>query len=231
VRVLWSLQPVPVDFKSAGPLHAVSLRGEKRPLASSNGIVTVDASDAPVFLIGTTLPAAVIGEAPEPPLLADSVQGFSGKQGEHGWTYGVYADAESRRFRPAPNYRLTDWRAEWVDAAPHASITAESQHPGAVQGTGMSSVRRWTSGAAGAVRITGKARVGAQGDGVEFQVLVDGQPLFSQPLGGGAAIATQIDVKAQLARGSTVDVVVSPGPKGDVAFDETHLHVRITGNE
>jgi hypothetical protein len=87
---------------------------------------------------------------------------------------------------------------------------------------------RWTAPAAGPVTIVGNVRkvdVGG-GDGVTFEIFVDGAPLFSTALTFGDSVGVAFSETATLAVGSTVDFVV--GPAGGEVNDSTALEASIT---
>jgi hypothetical protein len=83
-------------------------------------------------------------------------------------------------------------------------------------------VRRWISDVSGNVRITGRVARGADGDGVQAVIMVDGEETFAAEVGGAEGpTALDYDVVAVVEKGSLVDFILTPGPGVDVNFDAT----------
>lgn len=91
-------------------------------------------------------------------------------------------------------------------------------------------VVRWEAGAGegGLINITGTIRkvdVGG-GDGVSFEIFVDGNSIFNTTLAGTDGTGFSFDQNSTITEGSTVDFVV--GPRGSDAYDGTGLRAIIT---
>ena len=87
----------------------------------------------------------------------------------------------------------------------------------------VAAVRRWTFDAGGNVHLHAQFRCGAQGDGVRVRVLIDGQRVFDQPIGGPNPARATFDAVQVLPPGVHVDFAVFPGPKGNANFDATEF--------
>ncbi len=220
VRVLWSLRPRSIALR--GATAAVDLRGRNLALAEP-----VTLNESPVFVAGplTGLPPAAPTEAP----LADSMHDFSGKQGEQGWSYGVFVGA-STVLVPVTAYTLSDWQGEWGGGYPYLVLAAGEQHPSVVNQTPVAAVRRWSSAHEGPVRVVGKFQCATGGDGVGVSVLVDGRRRFRRLLGGatGNPVVENFDFVTAVHRGSAIDFAVDPGPAADINGDATTVAITIS---
>lgn len=219
VHLVWSLHPTRIAV--SGPATAVDYQG--RPIALA-GPLEVD--DAPVFVRGT------LAELPPPipaVLLADSHRDFSVTQGDHGWYYGALP-AGATTWTALRDSATSDWATSWTSELPYLSVTATDQHPSAVNGTPVAAVRRWRSDVAGPVRIVGRFRCNANGDGVGVGIAVDGHPRFRKLLGGGNGRPTvdDFDFVETVQPGTTIDFAVDPGPAANIDYDATAVAVTIT---
>ena len=77
------------------------------------------------------------------------------------------------------------------------------------------------------VRIVGEFRCTANGDGVGVAVLVNGQRVFRQSLGGGNSVSAAFDLEQSIAPGTTIDFAVDPGPGTDISYDATQVTASI----
>jgi hypothetical protein len=84
-------------------------------------------------------------------------------------------------------------------------------------------VRRWTCDAGGSVHLHAQFGCGAQGDGVRVEVLLDGQRVFAQSVGGPNPARADFDMVRVLPPGAHVDFAVYPGPRGNANFDATEF--------
>ena len=220
VRVIWALHPT--DLVLAGAHRATDLLG--RPVSFSP-TSPVHVTDSPIFVEGPVrgLPSA----PPEGVTLADSVRDFSPRQGERGWTYGIFSGG-GFHLQPLPTFQTTDWTESWTGAYPAISLTATDQHPSVAGSTPLSAVRRWRSTLDATVRISGQFRAeNTLGDGVGVAVLVDQRPVFRREIGGGKAMVARFDVAQTVHPGTTIDFAVDPGPRGDINYDATAVAATI----
>jgi hypothetical protein len=224
VRVMWAAKPTDVAFKDRSLLLAINLLGASVRATARDGNAVVRLTDHPIYVVGSELRPLLPAPDPEERLLADAAAGFSSVQGKNGWRYG-YSSGPGH-FVPFTQYRTTDWRAEWGGDVAFLAVSASSLHPARLGETTLSAVRRWTSAVEGKVRIDGSWRSLPQGDGVTARILVDGSVASERQLGGGAPIAAEFSLAADVRAGSTIDFLVDPGANMD--FDDTELSARIT---
>jgi Glycosyl hydrolase catalytic core len=219
VRVIWSLMPRAITVPSAGA--AVDMMGAG--IGPGNAVAI---GGEPVFVVGPVegLPPP---DADAPAVVADSVRDFSGAQGSHGWSYGMFI-AGSGKFVPSGDFRATDWKREWYSRYPYFSLTDRDQHPAQSAAGAVAAVRRWTSSAAARIRVDARFRCGAKGDGVRVKVLLDGREAFSGVIGGPHAASAQFNSVEAVAPGGHIDFAVFPGPHGNANFDATEVSVTIS---
>lgn len=169
-------------------------------------------------------------------VVADSIDQFSGVQGQDGWTYGysltasassAYTTASFVSFPGGDgqgawnattqnwNPGNTQWGASWergLTAAPNCDLGRDYTLPSVTSG---SPVRRWTSTISGPAVLSGFFhKVATGGDATRCQIFLNGMPVLdSDP---GAAGMQAFSVLGQLRRyavpvtlvvGDTVDVV------------------------
>ena len=187
-------------------------------------------------------------------LVADSISGFSGKQGANGWSYGYWdhtADTDKsysqttdfqllRHFGNDPINRLST-RPElgtgklWTlqDGVYYTSLWAGGGHPNGTMELGAHAqvehwaVRRWVSTANGPVTISGHAAkvLGTNwGGGVQTLIVVDGTTVFSAAIDNRG---TNYSVNATVHSGSLVDFLIGPGPTGAYAVGVTEFTATI----
>lgn len=214
VHVVWSLAPrtlaVPVACQVTGLLGgAVAARPD------------VAVGPEPVYIAGemSGFPAP---DPHAPRRLADSARDFSGVQGANHWSYGVFV-GDAPAFVPLDQFHATDWKREWFGRYPYVSLSDREQHPSESPGGPVAAVRRWTCAAGGSVHLHAQFHCGAQGDGVRAEVLLDGQRVFVQPVGGPNPARAEFDAVRVLPPGAHVDFAVYPGPKGNANFDATEF--------
>ncbi len=157
-------------------------------------------------------------------VVADSVAGFSDKQGQCGWSYG-YLPAGAEPFTAITVYTSTQYPTPvWEEAIPHPPwiVTfASAQHPNA---TPMQwNDRRWTSTGSGAVSIQGhlaKADTGG-GDGITAHIRVAGVELWSAPIAYNDTTGVTFNLTADVQLGTTIDFLIAPNTTD--LFDTTTL--------
>lgn len=173
-------------------------------------------------------------------VLADSVEDFSGVQGQDDWYYGYYrvdiGDSPNNpgSFREAENFNqdfVNQWSLEgtgdWL------AIGATGQHPHR-PGAGRNTVgeywatRRWVSNFGGDIQITGLIDEGnLGGDGVIVGLYIDGIIRGQWDLLSITNSMIPVDISATVAVGSIVDLTVAP--KDTINFDGTLVDLVITG--
>lgn len=221
VRVMWSLAPVTVPVQ--GDVSAVvDIAG--KTVAPRD---TLQLTDSPVFVSGA-LPALPRPSVAISKTLTDSVRDFATKQGDQGWSYGVFI-GDSTKFVALSNLTTTDWKEAWGGKYKYLSLSARDQHPSNVGQTPVAAVRRWESNVSGSVRITGQFRCTTQGDGVGVSIVVDGSRHFRKLLGGksGRPILEPFDLVLNVHPGSVIDFAVDPGPSTDISYDSTSVSITI----
>lgn len=218
VRVLWSLQPVTLEL--SGHTGVTGLTGDALGAPAALAL-----TDSPVFVEG---PMAGLPAVPDncETALTDASHGFSSTQGANGWSFGSFVGA-STSFQAMPTYSVTDWTQVWSSPYSYNTVTPGDQHPSTTEGLPVSAVRRWESTAEGVVHLTGRFQCGTGGDGVGVRILVDGQPLFRQLIGGGRAILHDFDFQQAVHPGTKIDFAVDPGPGTDINFDATAVSVTL----
>lgn len=220
VRLLWSLAPR--DVVLAGVTKAVDLFGNSLGTAGSFTL-----TDSPIYVEGAVsgVPGPASGDEV---VVAASAVDFCGVQGYNGWTYG-YIDGAGA-YAEMPSYTSSDWYYYWTANYSYLEASETDMHPSLDGSTPVSVVRRWTSTQAGAVHLVGDFQGVAQGDGVGVQVLLNGKPLLARTLIGGTGgqpLASNFDLTATVAVGSTIDFVVDDGPAADMSYDATAFNVEI----
>ncbi len=230
LRVCWAQHPSRLRCDGAGQLTRIDLMGNRTPLAAPGGVVELPVDDTPFYLAG---PVAKITELPGAErVVADSVADYTTKaQGEAGWHYGWF-DEGTGAYRPDAfqpfEAKADQWGEKWAGPMPFLSAGAEGMHPQVRAGKGVWAIRRWVSTVAGQVALRGRFERDRQGDGCTVRVLVDGQPLFDQPIGGPTA-PTERPFELTLAAhvGTVVDFVVTPGPAAQLDYDATGFDVQV----
>ncbi len=216
VRVMWSLEPASVEL-AAGAV-ATSLLGER--LAPS---ARIEITDSPVFIEG-----GVSGMPGTDPgiILTKSQADFAAEQGSKGWSYG-FATGTDGDFDPLTDFRLTDWKTEWIGPLRSLSISARDQHPAAAGAAPVAVVRRWRSDRDAAIRVTGEFHCGPAGDGVRASIRVNGERVWDQSLGGHGPGSARCDFVQTVRAGGVIDFAVDPGEAADPNYDATQTAVTI----
>lgn len=177
------------------------------------------------FFISAASPVMAAGTAQPLTVIADSVRDFSGTQGGGSWHYGYYpgpftASAFHEMTEYVPNAHPV-FGSEWFEQSGSywTQLWAVGGHPNGASTTGgrvpveQWAVRRWISTATGTLTLTGTlAKLDTGGDGTTGHIIVDGQELWKQPIGGFDTTGINYNVSASVHSGSTVDFAISPGP-------------------
>ncbi|HTB80903.1 MAG TPA: glycosyl hydrolase [Opitutaceae bacterium] len=218
VRVLWALKPATVNL--SGYACMISMVGKQLGAPATFAL-----TDQPVFVEGSLrgLPAPA---ADTETALTDSDHGFTGTQGQNGWSFGSFIGSGTN-FQPMITYTVTDWTEIWSNQYAYNDVTPGDQHPSLTSGWPVSAVRRWTSTVEGTVHITGSFQCGEGGDGVGVRILVNGLPLFRKLLGHGQAISYGFDFLQPVHIGTTLDFAVDPGSGTDITDDATTMTATI----
>lgn len=171
---------------------------------------------------------------------ADSVDQFSGVQGQNGWNYG-YTSATLAAYTPASfttfpggsgqgawsaaaqnwNTANTQWGASWergLTGSPNTDLGADYTLP-SLTGGSSSPVRRWTSTFSGTAVLSGYVHhVLNAGDGTQWQLYLNGTPLLDGDLvTAGQQVMTvrttlrRFAVPVTLTAGDIVDLVCHAG--------------------
>ncbi len=128
------------------------------------------------------------------------------------------------------NYAVTDWTQVWGDGYAYNDVTPGDQHPSSTGSLPVSAVRRWVSTTEGTLHLVGQFQWdGGGGDGVGVSILIDGQPLFRNLLGGASTnIQSTFDFQQAVHPGTIIDFAVDPGPANDIDFDATTVNATIS---
>lgn len=177
-------------------------------------------------------------------ILADTFSGFSGVQGQDGWTYRFYdrtADATpgsydfSTEAQLMPEFNSNDqkWYVQkgtfWTmlglaSAHGNGSVTSGGRTPNE-----QMAIRRWTSNYAGQVKIsTSVAKISTGGgNGVTAWLFVNGAPKQSQWIAGNDWEGSTFEVETVLNTGDAVEWWLDP-TQGDDLFDLSTLSGTVT---
>lgn len=230
LRVCWAANLSRIRLDGADGLVKVDLMGNRSPVATPGGVVELAVDDTPFYLLGRV---AKVNEVPGPlRVVADSAADFSTKaQGESGWHYG-YFDANQGQYQPAAfqpfEAKADQWGEKWAGPMPFLGASADTLHPQVRGGKAVWAIRRWVSTVAGQLVLRGQFERDRQGDGCTVLVLVDGKPLYDQPIGGPTTPTErrfELPVDAQV--GTVIDFAVTPGPAGNLDYDATGSDVQV----
>lgn len=231
LRVAWSTAPpARLVFAADQPLRVIDLMGGEQTMSLKDGAVEVAVGADPIFVWGNV---KAIREVGRDLIVADSINDFAGvqKSGEGQWEYGAHAGNGAYspdRFEPLTWTRM-DWGYLWQGKCPYANVSHGGGHPGVMEGRAVWSVRRWTSSAAGPVRITGFVeRSSNNGDGTGAKIFIDGTEVFSTLVGAGQPQRADWALPATLKRGSRVDFALTPGAALNIDFDAVQFSAQIT---
>jgi len=154
----------------------------------------------------------------------DSVEEFSGTQGQDNWYCGYYdgdgaSPYTSSDFEEMPQFiNGNQWIIHRGDPTGYwTSLYATGGHPNGpvgnyYRGTEHWAVRRWVSDVAGAVSIEGNlSKSSRSGDGTICHILVNDVVVFSQHLTGKESGGIDYSVEVELTSGDTIDFAIQPG--------------------
>jgi hypothetical protein len=154
-------------------------------------------------------------------MIADSVSGFSGVQGQNNWYYGYYQAFNTTGFTQLSTFIGGLWFG--VESFQTPYLDATGGHPGADSLDWA--VRRWESDFSGEVIISGDFydRDTGGGDGAHVRILQNDTQIFeylSIP-----ASMTPYSLTTTINYGDTIDLVIDPFFDG--VCDSTHFTTAI----
>ena len=181
-------------------------------------------------------------------IIADSVNEFSGTQGQNNWYYGYYDRTHDLDgiYNPVSDFQLMTefqnintyfgsqiWSVNWANWGPGGywtSLGAVGGHPnGLNQNSGRLpavqwSIRRWVSEVAGPITISGTFKSLGCGN-ITGYIIIDGVQIWSQNVSCLAGVNYTFDAAVQV--GSTVDFVITPGQNDVDVNDSTEFTATI----
>jgi hypothetical protein len=238
IRICWAVLPTTVTLKASGPLTAIDMMGGEERMEPPAAGAPLTLSETPVYIKG-----AVTGiSQPPSPIIADSAEDYSNEQGKAGWFYGYYDGSGKGKGDGAPpsgpytdddfqmlKYSETVWGYVWTGPQKYLKLSRDNGHPEVADGKPVWAVRRWQSGAAGRLKVSGKvSRPDKKGDGTKAVILVDGTVVFEKMVGGpDKPPSLDFETVMTVKQGSLVDFAITPGPGTDTGYDATNFTVRI----
>ncbi len=177
------------------------------------------------------------------PVVTSAASGFSGVQGQGGWTWGYHSGTGAYNylttFTAMPGgassgawngttqwWTGTVWDHNTASAAPWTYLTSNTMHPNdASPGPKESPIARWTSTVAGPHTISGNfTRPSTAGDGTTGRVYRNGTQIFSAVTKGDTQAFA---IPVTLAVGDRIDFFVDVGPADDDGSDTTNYEAVI----
>lgn len=177
------------------------------------------------------------------PLVTSASSGFSGVQGQGGWSWGYHSGTGAYNYLTTfTNIPGGDGQGVWngttqwwtgsawdhntAGAAPWTYLTSDTMHPNdSAPGPKESPIARWTSTVAGAYTISGNfSRPSSAGDGTTGRVYRNGTQIFSAVTKGDVQSFT---LPVTLAVGDKIDFMVDVGPADDDGSDTTNYVAEI----
>jgi hypothetical protein len=176
-------------------------------------------------------------------VLANSVEEFSGVQGQDNWYYGYYNNPYGTgsfvpEFTEMTNYWTnggSDWySSQWSSAtSQYAILWNLGGHPnGVIHGWGPPqwSVRRWISEVDGEISIMGNlAKLDTtDSDGINGHILIDGEIIWSSYISGDDGVGLDYNITALVSKGSAVEFAIDP--YGTDGSDSSHFTAKISAD-
>ncbi|HBC89223.1 MAG TPA: hypothetical protein DCZ94_19965, partial [Lentisphaeria bacterium] len=229
ILVCWGTYPSRIEVEASGPMISTNLMGEEKSLAPDSGKILVDLGNEPFFIRGSIQKVKEIES--EEKIIASSADDYGKEQGFNNWNYGYFEVApdqssEGKYEFKEMNVVETMWGENWAGPYKFLSLGGGGAHPEIADGKQIWAVRRWKSGYAGKVQISGRCyREDEKGDGVEFVILQDGKEIFRRKVGGEAPMSTDIKLETDIREGSIVDFCVSPN--SNTEYDSTSSDIMI----
>ena len=172
-------------------------------------------------------------------LLVNTFDDFSDFQGTNRLSYGYYDRSDdiangddmysTAEFQLMTQYSDNTW---WVRKGSGGgfwtNLSQGAGHPNGLEGNSGRApaihwaIRRWRSNYGGTVLISGtlkKAQAG--GNGVGFQLLLDGNQLWSTTLAGNDTVGFQFNVCTTIQREQQLDMALTPGDDDNSGGDST----------
>ena len=169
-------------------------------------------------------------------IIMDSVNGFSGIQGQDGWFYGYY-DGDSGEYLPGDFEQMTEfntnvWEVQNGVGGFWTRLDAQGGHPnGAIDSGGRQniihwSVRRWVSDKTGTLSLGGNLSAfnTVNGNGTVGHIFVDGIEVFNQYISGTDAVGIDYLFDVNINTGSIIDFAIDPFDS-DGRYDATNFTV------
>jgi hypothetical protein len=164
-------------------------------------------------------------------VVADSVNEYSGTQGQSNWYYGYFAPATSMAFLMMTHFDVDTWhvldgtywtRLDKMGGHPNGTTTCCNRQP-----VEQWAVRRWVSTVAGSVTISGDlASIDPNSwNGIIGHIIVDGVEVWSR-VTTPQTVTTAYQITASLRVGSTVDFAIDPNQGQDYS-DATRFTIVI----
>jgi hypothetical protein len=178
-------------------------------------------------------------------IVADSVKDYSGIQGQNNWYYGYYQGGlNSNNFnlmtefgyvRLAPNNEVFSANTWTVQSSfYYTSLTDMGGHPNgrfsAARPIEQWAVRRWISEVDGEITLSGtiaKTDMGAGGNGIIGNILLDGVPIFSQFIANNDFVGINYTINTAVNKGAIVDFILDSNENNGL-FDTTKFTTTIS---
>lgn len=229
ILICWANYPSKIEITSSNPIISVDLMGEEKSFQPDSGKIVFELNKDPIFLKGKFRELREIEAAEK--IIASSLDEYSKVQGENNWFYGYFEISADPDVKKAYDFKEmniveTMWGEHWAGPYKFLNIGGGGAHPEIGDGKQIWPVRRWKSGYDGKVQISGRCnREEAKGDGVTFIILQDGKEIFSQEIGGRGPMSADINLVADIRKGSVIDFCVSPN--SNTEYDSTNSDIMI----
>ena len=162
-------------------------------------------------------------------VIADSVQEFSGVQGQDNWFYGYYdgdggTPFSNSDFEEFSNFSGRVWSIQLGCGGYWTQLYAEGGHPNGTNTSGGRqevvhwAVRRWVSDVSGPITITGNMSdryTSSYGNGVVCHIIIGGEQILTQTISRNDTTGVDYEVSANVGIGSSVDFAIDPRGNND----------------
>ncbi|MEH6538409.1 MAG: LamG-like jellyroll fold domain-containing protein, partial [Psychroserpens sp.] len=217
----WNNNPAPTQGINEVTLTVTDVNGNTNTATAS---VTVEDNVPPTITCqDVTLYLDDTGNAG---LGANSVNDFSGTQGQGNWSYGQYFAFDSNGFVEMPNYSQINIYADTFDAWNNTGqppfLTSSLGHPGQDL---KWAVRRWTSNMDGTIYISGDFfdfDTGG-GDGANIRILKNGNQVLEYL--NIPSVSESYAINLSVVQGDVIDFAIDP--KFTYTYDTTHFTANI----
>lgn len=203
------------------------------------------------LVLGLILVGITVGSV-QAAIIADSVNEFSGTQGQNNWYYGYYdrtndldgiynPDSDFQQMTEFQNigtyFGSWIWSVDWANGGPGGywtSLGALGGHPNDTNGNWGRlpnvhwPIRRWVSEVAGSITISGVFKSIDCGS-ITGYIIVDGVQVWSQNVSCFAGVNYTINAAVQV--GSTVDFAITPGQDDVDVNDSTEFTAVISAEQ